>query len=89
MIRVSSRLDDQKIGTRIPSSKRRNMAMLAFILGGIISPITVPGLTTTTSNPFSSANFHAAFSASVFEAGYQTYPGKCRTRAFSRKMVAS
>ena len=51
--------------------KRRNMAMLALILGGIIGAKTVPGLTTTTSNPFSSANFHAAFSAGVFEGGYQ------------------
>jgi hypothetical protein len=49
------------------------MAMLAFMVGGIIGPRTVPGLTTTTSSPFSSANFHAAFSASVLEAGYQTY----------------
>jgi hypothetical protein len=55
------------------------MAMLALSLGGIISPKTVPGLTVTTSSPFSSANFHAAFSASAFEAGYQTYPGKHRT----------
>jgi hypothetical protein len=33
----------------------------------------VPGFTATTSSPFSSANFHAAFSASVLEAAYQTY----------------
>lgn len=49
------------------------MAMLALRAGGIMRPRTVPGLTTTTSSPFSSANFHAAFSASAFEAGYQTY----------------
>jgi hypothetical protein len=52
------------------------MAMLALMAGGIIGPSTVPGLTTTTSSPFSSANFHAAFSASVLEAGYQTYTQK-------------
>ena len=52
------------------------MAMLALMAGGIMGPSTVPGLTTTTSRPFSSANFHAAFSASVFEAGYQTYTQK-------------
>ena len=48
------------------------LAMLALMVGGIIGPRTVPGLTTT-SSPFSSANFHAAFSASVLEAGYQTW----------------
>jgi len=47
--------------------------MLELMVGGIIGPRTDIGLITTTSSPFSSANFHAAFSASVLETGYQTY----------------
>lgn len=47
--------------------------MLELMVGGIIGPRTDNGLTTTTSTPFSSTNFHAAFSASVLETGYQTY----------------
>jgi hypothetical protein len=47
--------------------------MLELMVGGIIWPRTDIGLTTTTSSPFSSANLHAAFSASVLETGYQTY----------------
>lgn len=69
MVKISYMIDPKCI----PSSRRTSMAMLALIVGGITRPMTVPGLTTTTSNPFSSANFHAAFSANVFEAGYQTY----------------
>jgi len=54
------------------------MDMLELMFGGIIGPITAPGLTTATSRPFSSANFHAAFSASVFETEYQSYTqSKC------------
>jgi hypothetical protein len=43
------------------------------MVGGITGPITVPGLTTTTSKPFSLENSQAAFSAKVLDAGYQTY----------------
>lgn len=53
-----------------------SMAMLALIAGGIMGPITVPGLTTTTSNPFPSANSQAAFSANVFDAGYHNWRGQ-------------
>jgi len=49
------------------------MCMLALRDGGITGPMTVPGFTTTTSNPFSSANSQAAFSASVFDSGYHNY----------------
>lgn len=47
--------------------------MLALILGGNTGPITVPGLITTTSNPFSLAKSQAAFSARVFEIEYHSY----------------
>ena len=47
--------------------------MLQLMVGGIMGPMAVTGLTTTTSTPFSSANLQAAFSASVLETGYQTY----------------
>jgi hypothetical protein len=53
--------------------------MLELMAGGIIFPRTVPGLTVTTSSPFSSANFHAAFSASVFETEYQSYTQKAKS----------
>lgn len=56
------------------------MAMLALMVGGMIGPITVPGLTTTTSNPSSLANSHAAFSASVLDAGYHSWRGKTTNR---------
>lgn len=46
--------------------------MLQLMVGGIMGPMAVTGLTTTTSTPFSSANLQAAFSASVLETGYQT-----------------
>ena len=49
------------------------MSMLALMDGGMTGPMTVPGFTTTTSSPFSSANSQAAFSASVLESGYHNY----------------
>lgn len=58
---------------RKPWRRRTSIPMLALTTGRRTGPITVPGLTTMTSNPFSSVNFQAAFSANVFEAGYQIY----------------
>ncbi|KAL0912547.1 hypothetical protein M5K25_018528 [Dendrobium thyrsiflorum] len=50
---------------------RSSTDMLPLTLGGMIGPITVPGFTTTKSNPFSLAKSHACFSAIVFETEYQ------------------
>lgn len=60
----------------LPSRSCKSIFMLALILGGIKGPITVPGLITTTSNPFSLENSQAAFSARVFETEYHSYKKK-------------
>lgn len=57
----------------LPSRRRTSTNILAFRVGGITGPITVPGFTTTTSKPFSFANSQAAFSANVFESGYHNW----------------
>lgn len=56
----------------VPLSNPSTSDAVGLKTGGKLGPITNEGVTVTRSMLFSSQNFHAAFSAIVFDNAYQT-----------------